>query len=57
MKTSEKVAQEQKSLLNVNDFFKKMIIVGDNIKKSRYENGIIVMGIYEFLLDANSLEY
>ena len=43
MKTPEKVAQEQKSLLNVNDFFKKIIIVGDNIKKSRYENGIIIM--------------
>ena len=57
MKTPEKVAQEQKSLINVNDFFKKIIIVGDNIKKSRYENGIIVMSIYDFLLDSNSLEY
>ena len=49
MKTKEKVEQEQKSLLNVNDFFKKIIIVGDNIKKSRYENGIIIMSIYDFL--------
>ena len=57
MKTPEKVAQEQKSLLNVNDFFKKIIIVGDNIKKSRYDNGIILMSIYDFLLDSNSLEY
>ncbi len=57
MKTKEKVEQEQKSLLNVNDFFKKIIIVGDNIKKSRYENGIIIMSIYDFLLDSNSLEY
>ena len=57
MKTPEKVAQEQKSLLNVNDFFKKIIIVGDNVKKSRYDNGIIIMSIYDFLLDANSLEY
>ena len=57
MKTKEKVEQEQKSLLNVNDFFKKIIIVGDNIKKSRYENGIIIMGIYDFLLDPNSLDY
>lgn len=57
MKTAEKVKQEQKSLLNVNDFFKKIIIVGDNIKKSRYENGIILMSIYDFLLDVNSLEY
>ncbi len=57
MKTSEKVQQEQKSLLNVNDFFKKIIIVGDNIKRSRYDNGIILMSIYDFLLDSNSLEY
>ena len=57
MKTAEKVQQEQKSLLNVNDFFKKIIIVGDNIKRSRFDNGIIIMSIYDFLLDANSLEY
>ena len=57
MKTAEKVEQEQKSLVNVNDFFKKIIIVGDNIKRSRYDNGIISMSIYDFLLDANSLEY
>ena len=57
MKTAEKVKQEQKSLLNVNDFFKKIIIVGDNIKRSRYDNGIILMSIYDFLLDASSLEY
>ena len=57
MKTAEKVQQEQKSLLNVNDFFKKIIIVGDNIKRSRFDNGIILMSIYDFLLDANSLEY
>ena len=57
MKTKDKVEQEQKSLLNVNDFFKKIIIVGDNIMKSRYENGIIIMSIYDFLLDQNSLEY
>ena len=57
MKTEEKVKQEQKSLLNVNDFFKKIIIVADNIKRSRFDNGIIIMSIYDFLLDANSLEY
>ena len=57
MKTKEKVEQEQKSLINVNDFFKKIIIVGDNIKRSRYENGIIIMSIYDFLLDQESLSY
>ncbi len=57
MKTVDKVKQEQRSLLNVNDFFKKIIIVGDNVKRSRYENGIILMSIYDFLLDENSLNY
>ena len=57
MKTGEKVRQEQKSLLNVNDFFKKIIIVGDNVKRSRYDNGIILMSIYDFLLDERSLDY
>ena len=57
MKTSEKVKQEQKSLLNVNDFFKKIIIVGDNVKRSHYDNGIILMSVYDFLLDENSLQY
>ena len=56
MKTSEKVQQEQRSLLNVNDFFKKIIIVGDNVKRSRYDNGIIIMSIYDFLLDLSSTE-
>ena len=57
MKTVDKVKQEQRSLLNVNDFFKKIIIVGDNVKRSRYDNGIILMSIYNFLLDENSLDY
>ncbi len=53
----EKIDQEQKSLLNVNDFFKKIIIVGENIKKSRFKNEIIIMSIYDFLLDMDSLSY
>ena len=56
MKTGEEVRQEQKSLINVNDL-KKIIIVGDNIKRSRYDNGIILMSIYDFLLDEDSLSY
>ena len=57
MKSTEKIKQEQKSLINVNDFFKKIIIVGDDVKRSRYDNGIILMSIYDFLLDPNSLDY
>lgn len=57
MLSEEKVIQEQRPLLNVNDYFKKIIIVKDNIKRKRDENGIITMGMWDFLLDINSLEY
>ena len=55
--TEEKQTQEKKSLLNIRDFFKKIIIVKDDIKRKRDENGIITMSIYDFLLDEKSLEY
>jgi len=53
--TSEKMEQEIRPLINVNDFFKKIIIVKDDIVKYQNEQGIIIMGIYDFLLDDNSL--
>ena len=54
--TKEKAEQEQRSLLKVNDSFKKMIIVKDDIKRKRDENGIITMGVFDFLLDFNCLD-
>ncbi len=56
MNTPEKVQQEQNSLLHVNDHFKKMIIVRDRMKPRRNEQGIVTMGILNFLLDENSLD-
>lgn len=53
--TTEKMEQEIRPLINVNDFFKKIIIVKDDIVKYQNEQGIIIMGIYDFLLDDNSL--
>ena len=44
-------------LLQVKDFFKKIIIVKDSIKRKRDENGIITMDILDFLLDTESLNY
>ncbi|NLV34416.1 MAG: ATP-binding protein [Clostridiaceae bacterium] len=52
----EKVAQEQRSLIAVNDSFKKIIVVRDNIKVRRNDYGIITVGIQNFLLDEDSLE-
>lgn len=50
-----KVKQEQRPLIGIRDFFKKIIVVGDNIKVRRDENGIITIGLRNFLLDKNSL--
>lgn len=57
MPTNEKIEQEERPLLKINDSFKKFIIVKDYIKRNRDENGIITMSIFDFLLDINSLEY
>ncbi len=56
MSSFAKVEQEKRSLNKVNDSFKKIIIVKDDIKVNIDENGLITMGIYEFLLQENSLE-
>lgn len=56
MNNPEKLQQEQNSLLHVNDHFKKIIIVRDSIRPRRDEQGIVTMGILNFLMDENSLE-
>lgn len=52
----EKRKQEMGSLLRINDSFKKIIIVKDDIKPWRDENGILTMGLLDFLMKADSLE-
>lgn len=52
----EKMEQETNSLLCIPDAFKKIIVVRDNIKLWRNEEGIVIMGILDFLLGLNSLE-
>lgn len=52
---AEKREQEMASLLKINDSFQKIIIVRDDIKAWRDENGILTMGLFEFLSDVNSL--
>ena len=56
MPDKEKEHQESQSLVNVNDSFKKIIIVRDDIKPWRNEKGILIMGLMDFLLDKSSLE-
>ena len=57
MPTLEKEVQESASLLLINDSFKKIIIVKDDIKPKRNEEGILTIGLKDFLLDKNSLNY
>ena len=52
----EKIEQEQAPLVKIPDSFKKIIVVGNNIPIWRNEKGITIMGIYDFLLNENSLD-
>ncbi len=49
-------SQELRPLLNVKDFFKKIIVVKDDIEPWHNEEGILIIGIQKFLLIDNSLE-
>ena len=52
----EKMEQEQKSLVNIDDSFKKIIIVKDDINLWRNEDGILIISLEEFLLNKDSLD-
>lgn len=56
MPDEEKMNQEMASLVNIDDSFKKIIVVGEDIPVLRNEVGITIIGIYDFLLDPNSLD-
>ena len=53
----EKMEQEQNSLVRIDDSFKKIIVVKDRIKLWRNEKGIVIMGIMDFLLNSDSLDW
>lgn len=52
----EKYEQEQAPLVKIPDSFKKIVVVGNNTPIWRNEKGITFMGIYDFLLNENSLD-
>ena len=56
MPTAEKMEQEQCSLVKIDDSFKKIIITKDTPTPTYNEAGILVMNVYDFLLNGNSLE-
>lgn len=52
----EKMEQEQRSLMLTGDFFKKIIITKDAPASYYNEDGVLIMSIYDFLLNENSLD-
>mgnify|MGYP003045717607 FL=1 len=56
MESEDKVQQERASLLKLDDSFKKIIVIGEECPVTRDEMGITTMGIYDFLLNKNSLD-
>lgn len=55
--TPEKQEQEQRSLLRIDDAFKKIIVTKDGIGPHYNENGILMMNVYDFLLNPESLDF
>lgn len=56
MPTDSKERQDSNSLLNIDDAFKKIIIVKDYIKPKRNQSGIITIGLIDFLLKPELME-
>lgn len=56
MPDREKEEQEQASLLNINDAFRKVIIVGGYHIPHYNDNGVLITGLFDFLQDADALE-
>lgn len=52
----EKEIQESRSLTTINDSFKKIIVVKDHIMPRRNEEGILTIGLFDFLLREDSLD-
>lgn len=53
---AEKMSQEQASFDKINDSFKKIIVVQDNVHPWHNEKGYLIINILDFLLNPNSLE-
>ena len=54
---SDKLNTEIRSLKKTNDFFKKILITKTFMKPWNDEDGILHLGLYDFLLNENSLEF
>lgn len=57
LETEEKAAQEIRPLLKINDAFKKIVITSNTPKPFYSDEGILMMNLYDFLLNPASLEF
>ena len=55
MPDEAKMKQEQNSLCQIKDEFRKLIVVGERIKLHRNEKGITIASVYDFLLDKTTI--
>ncbi|WP_347938252.1 ATP-binding protein [Mycoplasma feriruminatoris] len=55
--TKQKKDQEINSLLKIKDNFKKIVIIYDDIEPRYDENGILYIGLKQFLLDPNVIDF
>lgn len=54
--TPEKVKQEEASLVRIDDSFKKVIVTKDGLAPHYNEEGILLMNVFDFLLNPASLQ-
>ena len=52
----DKQKQELRPFLKINDGFRKIVLVGDNVPPHVNEKGIRIMNVVDFMKDPNSLE-
>lgn len=52
----EKLKQEQRSLINTGDGFKKIIITKDAVAPLYNDEGVLIMNVYDFLLNQDSMD-
>lgn len=55
--TQEKVEQEKKSLMNISDSFKKIIIQRNTVEPWHDDDGILRIGLMDFLLAPESIDW
>ncbi len=56
MQDEKKMQQEQRPLINTGDGFKKIIITKDAIAPLYNEEGVLVMSVFDFLLNPDSMD-